>query len=369
MDNILYIGPYREFSGMGNASRQYLKALIRTGHNISIRPIYNIFKPYPSTDIDDEILDLESNSSKSYHTVIQHCYPHQITLDKRFDKNIAIIHIESSSINSIIKQHVDIIDGIIVGSNQTAKTLYLSGINPSKINVVPEPIDIRSISDYKEREKKQNKNTFNFYTLCDFVSRKNIDKILIAYVLCCDHYTDIDLIIKTKNFSNIDINLNEAIEYYLSKIYAVFKKKYAAKPKLFIGESKYDAVLYLHNNNDCYINVSSGESFGFGTLEAMAFNNNLIVNEKIGSAEIVGERCGLLNKCSTIPCFDPDRLYYLYNNIDDLWFEPETNDLILNMHKAINETQEEKKARILAQNNKLQEFTIESTSEKLIKIL
>lgn len=369
MNNILYIGPYREFSGMGNAARQYIKALIQTGHNISIRPIYNIFKPYPSADIDDQILELESNSSKTYHTVIQHCFPHQLNLDRRFDNNIGIIHLESHSLNSTISQYVDIMDKVIVGSSPSAKLLSTLGIDTNKINVIPEPIDLSIIEDYQNSNKKQNKNTFNFYTICDFIDRKNIDKILIAYILCSNHYDDVELVIKTKNFSDIDINLNETIEYFLSKIYDCFKSSYIKKPKIVIGETKYDAILYLHNNNDCYINASSGESFGFSTLEAMAFNNNLIVNDKIGSIDILSDDCGLITKTNSKPCFDPDRIYYLYNNIDNMWFEPDINDLIINMHKAINETDKEKQSRILAQKDKIQNFTIESVSNQLLQIL
>ena len=85
MDNILYIGRYRDFSGVGNASRAYLKSLIRTGHNVSARPIYNIYKDYPENEIDDEILELETNFSKKYHKIIQHCYPHQLTYNKNFE--------------------------------------------------------------------------------------------------------------------------------------------------------------------------------------------------------------------------------------------------------------------------------------------
>ena len=112
MDNILYIGPYREFSVMGNAARQYIKALVASGDNISIRPSYNIFKPFPKEEIRNEILELESNFSKSYHKVIQHCYPHQVVLDKRFQQNICITHLESMGSNQTIAQYLNIMDKI-----------------------------------------------------------------------------------------------------------------------------------------------------------------------------------------------------------------------------------------------------------------
>lgn len=366
MNNILYIGPYREFSGMGNAARQYIKALIRTGNNISLRPIYNVFKPYPEQSIDNEILELESNSSKSYHSVIQHCYPHQLTLDKRFEKNIGIIHLESFNYGEGLSDYFKLMDHIIVGSNFVYKTLIYSGVDPNKIKIIPEPIDLNIIDYYKQENNKTRQDTnYSFYTIVDLIDRKNLEKIILAYGLAYDQDDNVDLVIKIKNFSNTDLHLDQTIEYILAKTYATLKKNYAKKPKIILGNIKYDGILYVHNNNDCFINISSGESFGYSTLEAMAFNNNIIVNDKIGSSEILAERCGLINKVKEINCIDSNRLYYQYNTIDNLWYEPDINNLITNMYKAYNETESERIIRVSNQNSRLQYFTTDNIAKEL----
>lgn len=367
MDNILYIGPYREFSGMGNAARQYIKALIRTGNNISIRPIYNLFKPYPEQDIDNEILELESNFSKTYDSVIQHCYPHQLTLDKRFNRNIGIIHLESFGYRSGIGDYLSLMDNIIVGSNSVYKALAYTGFDPQKISIIPEPIDLDIIRTYKSNNQRSN-DTFSFYTIADFIDRKNLDKIIMAYGLAYDKDDSIDLVIKLKNFSNTDLHLDQAIDYMLSKLYMTLKKSNIRKPKIVLGNIKYDSILYLHNNHDCFINISSGESFGYATLEAMSFNNNLIVNNKIGSSEILADSCGLINEVKETNCIDSDRLYYQYNTIDNTWMSPEIDSLINNMYKASNETNAEKQQRIEAQNIQLQKFSIDSIAKQFLNI-
>lgn len=368
MDNILYIGPYREFSGMGNAARQYIKALIRSGHNISVRPIYNIFKPYPKLDIDNEILELESNFSKSYHTVIQHCYPHQLTLDRRFEKNIGLIHLESFNYNSILAEYCDIMDKIIVGSDFMHKTLVSSGTNPTKIVKIPEPIDIEFFQNYMNNHPKENKDSFSFYTVCDFVDRKNIDKIIIAYSLAFDDNDDAELVIKLKNFSNTDIHIEQTIDYVLGKLYTTIRRTKIKKPKIILGNTKYETILYLHHNNDCFINASAGESFGYSTLESMVFNNNIIVNNKIASAEILTEYCGLLTETRQINCMDSDRAYYQYNTIDNLWYEPKIDSLINNMYKAYNETSLEKQNRINHQSDRIQQFSIDNVSKYFLNL-
>jgi glycosyltransferase involved in cell wall biosynthesis len=366
MDNILYVGPYREFSGMGNAARQYIKALIHSGANVSVRPSYNIFKPLPSEEIDNEILEAESNFSKSYHKVIQHCYPHQVVLDKRFGQNIGIVHVESIGYHNNIAQHLNILDNIVVGSNFCAKSLMGAGVDPSKIRIIPEPIDLAIISDYKENNKPETKDSsFCFYTISDFIDRKNLIKLITAYSLVCDQNEDIELVIKLKGFANTDIHISESVDYALSKIYSTIRRSYMKKPKIILGETKYDAILYIHNNNDCFINVSSGESFGYSTLEAMSFNNNIIVNKNIASAEILDENCGNFVDTSKTECFDSDRLYYLYNTINQQWESPSIPSLVQNMFKSIYESKDNKHQRIEAQTQAIKKYDMETVSEQM----
>jgi glycosyltransferase involved in cell wall biosynthesis len=366
MSNILYIGPYREFTGMGNAARQYIKALLVAGHNIGIRPIYNIFKAYPEKDIDYEILELESNISKPYDILIQHCYPHQLYYDNRFQKNIGIIHLESNNYYSNLSNYINMMDEIIVGSNFVHKTL--SSINFDKpIKVVPEPIDLEFIKKYRDNNARSIKNNYSFYAIGDLSERKNLYEIVKAFVVAYDTDDNVDLVLKI--ISNQErVATDQEIEYELNKIYSRIKKNYEKRPRIVFGDIDYHSMLYLHNNNDCFINVSSGESFGYSTLEAMAFNNQLIVNDHIGSSEIIDEDCGLFNNVYKRSCEDSSRLYHIYNSYHQSWHKPEIDSLIVNMNTARNESKENREKRVEKQNDRLNNFSIESISKTLINI-
>lgn len=366
MSNILYIGPYREFTGMGNAARQYIKALLVAGHNVSIRPIYNTFKAYPEKDIDYEILELESNIAKPYDILIQHCYPHQLYYDNRFQKNIGIIHLESSNYYSNISNYINMMDEVIVGSNFVHKVL--SSINFSKpIRVVPEPIDLEFIKKYRENNTRSIKDSYSFYAIGDLSERKNLYEIVKAFVVAYDSDDNVDLVLKIIS-SNERVATDQEIEYELNKIYSRIKKNYEKRPRIVFGDIDYHSILYLHNNNDCFINVSSGESFGYSTLEAMAFNNQIIVNDQIGSSEIIDEDCGLFNNVYKRSCEDSSRLYHIYNSYHQSWYKPEIDRLIVNMNTARNESKESREKRIEKQNDRLNNFSIESISKILINI-
>lgn len=368
MDNILYIGPYREFSGMGNASRAYLKALYRSGHNISIRPIYNIYKKYPEEDIDDELLELETNFSKKYHTVIQHSYPHHFCFNSNFDKHIGIVHFDSFGYKSNVVQYLKTMDKVIVGSKFVAN--QIRGFIDMNVSIIPEPIDIEEIENYRNNNKKKEKNTYSFYCIGDWVSRKNFEKIIFAFLRLSAKYENIDLVIKTKSFLGSDDEIKNKIEYTLSNLYSLFKNKPSKKPKIIIGQLNKNNIYYINHNNDCLINLPGGESFGYSSLEAISFNNNII----IGSRSAAYEFCNLKNTetlivdTETSECMDDSQLFPIYNSMRQYWDSPIEKSIIENMEKAINETEEERLKRTEEQNSVKKFFSIENISELMKNI-
>lgn len=363
MDNILYIGPYREFSGMGNAARQYIKALIFSGHNISIRPSYNYYISYPSESIDNSILELEKNNSKHYHKIIQHCYPHQLVFDGRFDENIGLIHLESINNTNMIKDHLSIMDKIIVGSKFVRLALNQLDIR-SGIYVIPEPINLESILDYRNNNPIEISDyNYKFYAIGSFEDRKNINALLMAFLICSNHYSDIDLSIKLRHIDGV-ANAQEYIEYEFEKIYTTVRKNFVKKPKLYIGNTNDSNILYLHNNNDCYISTSYGESFGYSALEAMAFNNQIIVTENTGFDDFIDNSCGLKIASDLVSCKDKNRIFPIYNSVYQKWNESKIDDIIEKMFLAINESKTSKKQRIKNQTEKIKRFTTQAVAEQ-----
>lgn len=367
MENILYIGPYREFSGMGNAARQYIKALIIAGYNVSIRPIYNSFVAYPFDGIEENILALEKNSSQHYHKIIQHCYPHQLIYNSNFDENIALVHLESLNNSSVLKESFNLVDKIIVGSSFVKKALNDLSVD-CPIIIVPEPIDYKNIEEYRLNNPIEiQNNNFRFYTIGSFIDRKNLHTLLMAFLIFSNYYSDVDLSIKINRIHHV-LDIKDYIEYEFEKIYSTVRNNFTRKPNLFIGNTVYKNILYLHNNNDCYINTSCGESFGYSALEAMCFNNNLIVTDNTGFDDIVDDKCGLKVASELVYAKDKDRIFPIYNSVYQKWYECKIDDLIDKMSIAINESKISKKERISYQNEKIKQFTMQAVADRLVKL-
>lgn len=363
MSNILYIGPYREFSGRGMAARNYIKALVYSGHNVSIRPIYSTFKSYPGFDISNDILELENNFNKKYHTVIQQCYPHEYYLDKRFDKTIGIVNLESINYKGRLDDYLSIPDELIAPSN-----FVKQAINENKnfnICVIPEPIDIEEISEYKNNKNNKDKKTldFMFYVIADFLPKNNILEILEAFWLAFDDNYNVELVIKTKNKIQEFTNLHQTIEYEFSKINPNISR-YKKKPRLVIGEVKKEAVHYLHNNCDCCIDLSSSRCFGRSILEALAFGNAAIAHEFTSQSEIISDTNNFLVESELVDCKDTIKVHDIYNTFDQKWYYPNKNSLIKQLNNVILETKEEKKRRLLLTQQKIEEYSIKNISEQ-----
>jgi len=339
-ERILYIGPYREFSGAGNSARNYIEALYKKGHEVCISPLFPTGDLYPENDISSEILPLENNYQKTYDIVIQHCHPFDYVYDHRFSKNIGIYQFNSLNIKPIIFSRLDLMDNIVVNSNINLETINRTANTKlsDKLRLVPELIDLNKIKDkqYSKYEwiKKLN-DPYIFYVIGNFIERKNFYKILSAFVYSFDTECNVELVIKTKNHYSIDdIGLIEKeLDYMMNKIYgSVRKQKERCKqPKIMVGKFSYDALLSMHSNLDCYIDVSQAENFGYGVLEAASFNNDIITNELSSSTEIVPSY-----KVSSKITNANDSLTknFIENNLTDIWSDVDFNSLVNAMKTA-----------------------------------
>lgn len=344
---------------MGNAARNYIKALVVAGHNVSIRPIYNIFKSYPILDIDNDILELENNFHKKYHTLIQHCYPHQYCADSRFDQNIGIAHIESIGYNCRLDDYLQIPDKLIVSSDFVKSSILESKNFKKPILKIPIPVNLKEIEDYKNATPKIEKKHKTFYFIGDLINKNNIGQILEAFWLSFDDEESVELMIKTKNKTQEHIDLHNVVEYEFGKLENKISKN-IKKPKVIIGEVKKEALFFLHRNNDCYIDISSGKNFGYSVLEALCFDNSVISLEHTAPSELVAETNNFIVNSTYANCGDDSKIYNIYNTVDQRWFKPNMADLIIKMKNAYYEDESEQNLRLTKTKEKLQQYNIDN---------
>jgi|LakMenE01Jun11ns_1017448.scaffolds.fasta_scaffold9958414_4 glycosyltransferase involved in cell wall biosynthesis len=335
---ILYIGPYREFSGAGQSARNYIRALYHAGHDICIAPIFTTGDIYPENEISSEILPLENNYLKKYDILIQHCHPFDYIQDSRFDLNIGLFQFNTQNLHKILRSRFNLVDRIIVNSKLNHRVLNDIVLNSdTKVKYVPELIDL-SLKDnsYQKYDWLQKKDPYVFYGIGDFIHRKNFISLISAYIHTFRKDDNVQLIVKTKphHLHNNHEILCKEIDYEVSRIYDANKisKESAPDIKMMIGKFEYYQLLKLHYNGNCFVDVSMGENFGYSVLESALFNNDIIVNKHIGSSEIVGSSYTVnANICNV---YDPYTKSFIDNTIDHKWMSVDYEDLCYKMKLA-----------------------------------
>lgn len=333
---ILYIGPYREFGGAANSSRNFIHALHRAGHDVCIAPIYTTGDIYPENEISSEILPLENNFLKSYDIVIQHCHPCEYVYKSGWSLNIGVFQFDSFLLPHTLSSRLKLVDRIVVNSMNNYNVVQKILID-HEIKYCPELINEELVhQSYKKYEWANMDLNYKFYLIGDFVNRKNFIKAISGYISAFTKYDNVELILKTKPHytHNNDQVLHKELEYELEKIYNANKLKKADAPqiKIMIGKFNYHDLLTLHYNANCFIDISMGENFGYSTLEAAMFNKDIIVNSKSSSNEIPTKKYQVLAKACNV--HDPFAKNFLDNRTNNLWYDVDFEDYILCLKRA-----------------------------------
>lgn len=360
MKNILYIGPYKENTGLGRSARRYMDALgYNFDINLSVRPIY--FTPYLDTGNESgkDYVEFEENSSKYYDMVIQHGIPNCFEYRKEYGENIAITDIDTLGIGHTgWVDRINLMDRVIVQSDWSKKSLQQAGTK-TKIQILPEPFDLSKFNQsYDPLFDNPNKD-FIFYYIGKHQDKNNIKALLTAFFLEFKKHDDVKLIIKT-DISGFDHQEAEKIiTYDIQQVEKAIRvnNKYVQAPHVIIGYYEQEYMMRLHNQADCYVNVCKCESFGASSIESMLFDNITITNVGIGSNTYINKLNGL--EIDSFLCNVYSKDYYMENTytIYEKWREPYLDSIQKQMRKAYELSSIEKQ-------NKLAHFDKNQFSEK-----
>jgi glycosyltransferase involved in cell wall biosynthesis len=284
--NILYIGHYREKSGWGQAGRDYLKALIKSGANVIARPIL-LNKTILS--VDEEIKRAEKNNIKDIDICIQCVLPHYMTYDGNFKKNIGIFFHDTENITSTNWfQYLKQMDEIWVPNKEMRDDLMFEIKNMPRL--VHIPTDITKYSkDYSEINVPMSEENYKFYFIGDFTRRKNISGIIKAYYSEFSKHEPVSLVLKLSKFGTTSEKVNEEIQE-ISRHIGVGLKKYNSVdkyPKIscITQDLPEDTILALHKSCDCFVCPSYGESWCLPAFDAAFIGNQVIASNQGGFKE------------------------------------------------------------------------------------
>lgn len=337
MANILYCGYYRQNDGIGLAAQDYVKALAKTKHNISIAPVYgSAINSMYERDVDKLFIELENNKYDKYDIVIQNtqpiCYEYINGV-----KNIGFTYLENFNFDkSYYAKKFNMLDSVICCSDADILRCQSSGVK-GPFYKIPIPTDEKKF--WAKHKKLDNlPDGFNFYFISEYNDRKNLDALIIAFHREFKHSDNVNLVIKThKN----GMNRNEFTEKLVNHIRALKENM-----RLYYDESAYmreviitdrlspEDINRLHKSCHCFVLPSRGESWSRPAFDAMGFGNTPIVTAGLGTDEFITDETGYRIEASRVPVISKDCPIEMIYNANEDWLEPSIIDLQKKMRYA-----------------------------------
>jgi len=368
---ILFVGPYRSSDGWGLAAQDFLEALQHTGHKILAKPIFMSNNVDRTPNISYDKLESLSFSPDAEKIVIQNTLPHWLDYDGRVDKNIGLFYIETSNF-----QHNDwlakmnLLDEIWVCSDFERQTLLDMKIKVP-VRVVNMPFNM-NVPGAKPLHIPEIEDCFVFYFIGEYIQRKNLEALLIAYHREFKNTEPVSLIIKTGiSGASVEVAQQKILQDIQTlkqkmRIYAT-TKQYLPEV-LIVGHIAAEEMWGLHARGDCFVMPSRGESTCRPVVEAMQAGNMVIVNGGTSMEDTVG-KCGCIVDHRTTPAFVSDNpLPNIYTS-NELWSDIDILDLQSYMRTVyeLNEDQQQDEKEMIKEE--LEKFTYEAVAAQMNEVL
>ena len=377
--NILFIGPYRQADGWGYAAHDYVKALLTTEHNIAIRPIYMANRVSKEQQPDD-FLKAEKVKFEKVDIVIQNVIPKFLSTHGPHT-NIALSLFETNNINHTSwVRSLNQIDYVWTLSKQECSNIKNSGVT------TPTICTNGPINTDKYKHKRDNdaicriaqthnipEDTFKFYFIGEYIQRKNIVDLLIAFYREFNFREKVDLVIKTNRGGVAPHTLKDKIFHdilNITKTMRMHNNDRRYKRPIIITDHLTDIEMnVLHQQCNCFVMPSCGESFCRPAIDAMGFGNIPIGTDNTGMTEFINKDTGWLIPSMTSPIFTNEPPMPDIYTTWETWERPNVLELQKCMREAYELSKEELVKKQEAGREMVKNFSYKKVGENIDKAI
>lgn len=378
MDKVLWLGVYRDQTGYAEASLRYAQALDQAGMEVVCRPIkLNTASPA----LPDRILQLEKKSFSDCNIVVQHILPHLMDYNGHFELNIGAYCSETDSlVYSTWADRLNQMDMAWGCSRQMRQAAQNSGVQVPYA-VVPIPADL---TFYQQTpvvlpaiRKAKQQGLFLFYTIGEFVRRKNLAALLKAFHAEFSPEEPVGLVIKTsKGDYPADVLENE-VRGFCQGIQRGLKL-YGRGQKEDVDHYRQEIILTQHLNRsqllglhvacDCFVQTSYGESSSIPALDSMGLGKTPIVPAWGGYLDYLTSDCGWLVPVHSEPVFGiDDSLSDLYTAREN-WASVNIQALRRAMREAYQD-RDLRRCKSAAGKKRIADFSFEKIGQQMCEVI
>jgi glycosyltransferase involved in cell wall biosynthesis len=330
--NVLFIGHLHELSGWGMAAKNYLRALLTTGHNVIAR---SIVCRDPKVQLSPEIEEtLNKPIPSQIDYTIQNVLPNFMSWNED-THNIGLFFTETVNIqNTPWIDNLKLMDELWVPNTDMLeefsilnKPIRYMPCPVEHINSNIEPLDINTNGKYV------------FYFIGELNKRKNIETLIRAYHREFSNNEPVSLLLKVYQYGVPNNIVNQEINRLIRDIKTemrMYSTLTEYNNEIIVTEYMHrDILLRLHKSCDCFVIPSYGEGMCLPAVDALAVGNLVLGTNFGGPKDFLPKSCkvnGRLEPISgynTVPGFGTAR---------ELWCSIDPLDLQIKMRAAYNGT-------------------------------
>ena len=378
MKNILYLGPYRQKDGWGQAGYNYLQSIVyatqKLGYQLKTAPVYftgQVWDSLKSTEDPTPHLSVFENTDISnFDTIIQQGLPESLWYVPDTN-NVCITLLETQNMQHTKNKHIlNRFDQILVPSRQEKTTLEKAGVKTAVSDILI-PIDCNEIDEYVAQNKplsSRYNDYVKFYFVGEFVPRKNIIDLIMAFSIAFRSTDKAVLFVKTSSSVSVEY-INSVLKDQLVGL------KHAQLNKNIVFLNKRiprSDLLGLHHMCDVFVCPSHGEAFCIPLAEGMRFGNIPVVVENTGTTSFVNEDNGYIIPARPEICHSDDGSATLdtYSS-NETWMHPTVYDISQSLKKVFHDMKNNKE--LMAKKKQLCHsatdlFKFEAIGEKLCSL-
>ena len=312
--NILFIGPYRQADTWGDVSKILIKSISMIEDiNLTTRPIF--LSNSIDNNVEPAIFKFEANKEEKYDVLIQHTLPNYMIYSGEFDSVVGFSSFETKG-NEQWDNYLRLLDKLLVFTEAEKEGL-------SK-EIKEKTFSIGIAQEVDSLKNDMPKDRFTFYCFGGGLeSRTSVREVIQAYFSEFHLNDSVSLILQVNDQQQaqalVDQVANE-VGFYSLPYY----------PHIHLVEKEDN----LHDNCNCFIDVSSSIGFNPETAKALLKGNSPIVLKGSGRDEYVKEESGFIVDSIEDFIICPDRPLKDMFTAREICFKPSLSALKGRMREA-----------------------------------
>jgi len=319
MLKIKYWSCFFDSSGYASCSRQYIKALVDCGADVTLSPV-SFEEARPDLgDFGNKYILKNINKQINYNINLIHLTPEHYPLYRENGKiNVGYTVWETSKIHHDWIDYCNCMDAIIVPSKWNATVFKNSGVKVP-IYCVPHVVDVSRFDNVKNFVIGGPSNDdYIFYSVFQFMARKDPISLLKAYWYAFNSTDKVALVLKVHGNSYSDNEKNMIIKTIkkIKQSILMPKGKDFAPVYLVLDLLSDEEILGLHKYCDCFVSLNHAEGFGLPESDAAAIGNPVIVTGYGGVTQFLNNNNSYLVDYTLTPVTEMPMMWYTF---DQCW--------------------------------------------------